>query len=255
MLTPEELAYTPSPSPTAIVAASSVENIAFSSELVTLDGFETADVNVTVTLAGDVVPSHQMDGSLTPLICLERDGAADAVDPHPSALSRTLVEIGGTNPWVASLRLTSGDQGTWRVTCVVAYDASGKELNINPAITGASPSLEVIGTHAPHLTMEFKPSPAEIGQALEVFGRVTDEDTGEPLSGIVVAIGRGDVCTQDGSGTTVTTNPNGAYTYVIPEADDAAVCTWITDLDGLYPGLISDPIAIYARLSAHPTEP
>lgn len=255
VLTLEELAYTPSPSPTAFVAALSVEDIAFSNEVVTLDGFETADVNVTVTFAGDVVQYHQMDGSLTPLICLERDGAADAVDPHPSALSRTLVEIGGTNPWVASFRLTSGDRGTWRVTCVVAYDASGNELNINPAITGASPKLEVIGTHAPHLTMEFKSSPAEIGQALEVFGRVTDEDTGDPLEGIVVAIGRGDVCTQGGIGPTVTTNPNGAYTYVIPEADDAAVCTWITDLDGLYPGLISDPIAIYAWLSAHPTEP
>jgi hypothetical protein len=255
VLTPEELDHTPSPTPTATISALSVENIAFSSELVTLDGFETADVNVTVSFAGDVVQYHDINASLTPLICLERDGTADAIDPHPLALSRTLVQIGGTNPWVASFRLTSGDQGTWRVTCVVAYDADGNELIVNPSLGGASPKLEVIGTHAPHLTMEFKPSPAEIGQALEVFGRVTDADTGDALAGVVVTIGRGVVCTQGGSGTTITTNPNGAYTYVIPEADEAVVCTWITDLDGVYPDVSTDPIAIYALLLAHPTEP
>lgn len=270
VLTADELAYTPSETPyastspatgeptpgtTPAAAAMAVHEIAFSTESVTLDGFETADVNVTATFAGDVVQYHQGDGSLTPLICLQRDGTADAIDPHPSVLSRTLVQIGETNPWVASFRLTSGDQGTWRVTCVVAYDADGQELNINPSITDASPKLQVIGTHAPHLTMELKPSPAEVGQALEVFGRVTDEDTGDPYAGVIVTIGRDTACTEGGTGETVTTDAEGRYTYVIPQADASAVCTWITDLDGVFPGLITDPVAIYATLFAHPTEP
>jgi len=247
---------TTAPGPTAGASELAVEDIAFSTESVTLDGFETADVNVSVTFGGDVVQYHQTDGSLTPMICLERDGTPASLGPHPSVLSRTLVPIGGAaEPWVASFRLTSGDRGTWRVTCVVAYDADGHELSVYPALGGAAPVLEVIGTHAPHLTMEFDPSPAVIGEALEVSGRVTDEESGDPLAGVVVAIGQGSVCTGGGTGPTVATNPNGVYTYLIAAADDLAVCTWISDLDGAYPTLSGDPIAIFATLFAHPTEP
>ena len=62
--------------------------------------------------------------------------------------------------------------------------------------------LDVTGTHAPLLTMEFEPSPAEVGQPLEVSGQVTDEDTGDPYGGVVVTIGRDNVCAEGGAGET-----------------------------------------------------
>jgi hypothetical protein len=153
--------------------------------------------------------------------------------------------------WTATIRLTSGDRGIWHVDGLVAYEADGQELHIGPAIRDLSPKLEVIGTSPPHLTMEVSPSPVEIGQALEISGQVTDQDTGDPLGDVVVTIGQGDVCNLGGTGTTVTTNPNGAYSFVIDEVVDATVCAWISDEPGVHPSPDSDiPIALYGILFA-----
>ena len=54
----------------------------------------------------------------------------------------------------------------------------------------------------------------------------------------------------------MTTDSSGYYTFAIPEADEFPVCTWITDLSGIFPGAnTQDPIAVYGMLFAHPTEP
>ncbi len=253
---PATSAGTPSPSATDRGGRPSLLDLVFSTNAVTLNGFETADINLTATLDGDVVEFGQMDGSRTPLVCLERAGASDPLDPHSYELARTMVRTAGTNQWVASFRLTAGDSGRWQATCLVAFDQAGNELNMDPAVAGISPVLDVIGTHAPLLTMEFEPSPAEVGQPLEVSGQVTDEDTGDPYGGVVVTIGRDNVCAEGGAGETVTTDSSGYYTFAIPEADEFPVCTWITDLSGIFPGAnTQDPIAVYGMLFAHPTEP
>jgi hypothetical protein len=154
--------------------------------------------------------------------------------------------------WTATFRLTSGDRGIWRVDGLTAYNAAGHELNISPAIRDASPRLEVVGTDVPHLTMELEPSPLAIGQPLEVTGQVTDEDTGEPLGGVVVSIGRGPACSPGGIGTSVETNPNGAYSFVFAEADQTPVCAWISGEPGLYPSFDSEaPVALYGILFAY----
>ena len=250
------IAATPLPRPTDRGGQPSLNLVAFSTNAVDLTGFETADVEVTATLPADVAEFGQMDGSLTPLVCLEKAGPVDPLGTHDSTIARTMVRTAGTTQWVASFRLTAGDSGRWRVSCLIAYDEAGHELSMNPAMDINASVLDVAGAHAPLLTMEFDPSPAVIGKPLEVFGHVTDEDTGDPYGGVVVTIGRDNVCAEGGAGDTVTTNPNGAYTFLIPEADSFPVCTWITDLDGILPGVSAqDPIAVYEMLFAHPTEP
>ena len=255
-ISPETTPGTATPSASDVGTGPRLIDIAFSTNAVTLSGFETADINVTATLEGDVVEFGQMDGSRTPLVCLERADATDPLDPHSYKLARTMLRTDGTNQWVASFRLTAGDNGRWQATCLIAFDQAGHELNLNPAVAGISPLLDITGTHAPLLTMEFKPTPAEVGQPLEVFGQVTDEDTGDPYAGVVVTIGRDNVCAEGGAGETVTTNSGGSYTFAIPAADEFPVCTWITDLAGIFPGVhAQDPIAVYGMLFAHPTEP
>ena len=246
-----------SPSPAANNASGpTLNDLAFSTNAVTLSGFETADLDVTATFGGDIIEYGQMDGSLTPLVCLQKAGAVGSFDPHSSMIARTMVRTGGANSWIASFRLTAADSGRWRVTCLIAYDEARHELNLDPALNGTSPVLDITGTHAPLLTMAFKPSPAVVGKPLEVFGHVTDDDTGDPYDGVVVTIGVDNVCAEGGSGETVTTNEDGAYTYVIKKADTFAVCTWITDLPGIFPSVYTqDPIAVYGMLFAHPTEP
>ena len=245
----------PSPPPNE-AGEPTLGDLDFSTNAVTLNGFETADVNVTATFGGDIVEYGQMDGSLTPLVCLQKAGAADPLDPHSSMIARTMVRTDGTNSWVASFRLTAADSGRWQVTCLIAFDQARHELNLDPALDGTSPVLDITGTHAPLLSMAFEPSPAVVGQPLEVFGQVTDEDTGDPYGGVVVTIGVDNVCAEGGAGETVTTNENGDYTFVIQEADSFAVCTWITDHPGIFPSVhTQDPIGIYGMLFAHPTEP
>jgi hypothetical protein len=246
-----------SPSPAANNASGpTLNDLAFSTNAVALSGFETADVNVTATFGGDVTEYGQMDGSLTPLVCLQKAVPAGPLDSHPSLLARTMVRADGGDSWVASFRLTAADSGRWQVTCLIAYDEAGHELNLDPALNGTSPVLDITGTHAPLLAMAFKPSPAVVGRPLEVFGHVTDEDTGDPYPGVLVTIGRDNVCAEGGAGQTVTTNENGAYSFEIREADEFPVCTWITDLPGILPSIhTKDPIAVYGMLFAHPTEP
>jgi len=223
---------------------------------VTLSGFETADIEVTATLGGDVVEYGQMDGSSTPLVCLEKAGARDPLDPHSFMLARTMVRTAGTNQWVASFRLTAGDDGRWQATCLIAYDRAGGELSTDPAANGVSPALDISGSHAPRLTMAFDPLPAKVGRPLTVSGHVTDEDTGDPYGDVVVTVGRDNVCAEGGSGTTVMTDANGAYKLVLHEADIFPVCTWITDRPGELPSVnTQDPIAVFGMLFAHPTEP
>jgi hypothetical protein len=244
---------TTEPTPTADTSATGVREITFSTDLVRLNGFETADLTVTVSFADDVVPYHGADASLTPMLYFQRDtdDTGDPLDPHIAQLVRTMREAPEAGLWTATFRLTSGDRGIWHVDGLVAYDDDGQELHIGPAIRDLSPRLEVIGTSPPHLTMEVSPSPVEIGQALEISGQVTDEDSGDPLGDVVVTIGQGDVCNLGGTGTTVTTNPNGAYAYVIDEVVDATVCAWISDEPGVHPHPESDiPIALYGILFA-----
>ena len=245
----------PSPPPNE-AGEPTLGDLDFSTNAVTLRGFETADVNVTATFGGDIVEYGQMDGSSTPLVCLQKAGVADPLDPHSSMIARTMVRTDGTNAWVASFRLTAADSGRWQVTCLIAFDESRHELNLDPALDGTSPVLDVTGAHAPLLSMAFEPSPAVVGRPLEVLGHVTDEDTGDPYGGVVVTIGVDNVCAEGGAGETVTTNETGAYTFVIQEADAFAVCTWITDPSGIFPSVnTQDPIAVYGMLFAHPTEP
>ena len=244
---------TTEPKPSADASATGVREITFSTDLVRLDGFETADLTVTVSLAADVVPYHGADASLTPTLYFQRDAGdtGDPLDPYIAQLVRTMRESPVAGLWTATFRLTSGDRGIWHVDGLVAYDADGRELPIGPEIRDLSPKLEVTGTSPPHLTMEVSPSPVEIGQALEISGQVTDQDTGDPLRDVVVTIGQGDACNLGGTGTTVTTNPNGAYAYVIDEVVDATVCAWISDEPGVHPSPDSDiPIALYGILFA-----
>lgn len=246
---------TAEPTPTADASETGVREITFSTDRVRLGGFETADLTVTVSFADDVVPYHGADASLTPMLYFQRDAGdtGDPLDPHIAQLVRTMRESPVAGLWTATFRLTSGDRGIWHVDGLVAYDADGRELHIGPAIRDLSPKLEVIGTGPPHLTMEVSPSPVEIGQPLAISGQVTDQDTGDPLGDVVVTIGQGDACNLGGTGTTVTTNPNGAYSYVIDEVVDATVCAWISDEPGVHPHPESDiPIALYGILFADP---
>jgi hypothetical protein len=244
---------TTGPTPTAVASETGVREITFSTDLVRLDGFETADVTVTVSFADDVVPYHGADASLTPLLYFQRDAGdtGDPLDPHISQLVRTMRESPVARLWTATFRLTAGDRGIWQVDGLVAYDAEGQDLHIGPAIRDQSPKLEVMGTSPLHLTMEVSPSPVEIGQALAISGQVTDQDSGDPLRDVVVAIGQGDACNLGGTGTTVTTNPNGIYAHVIDEVVDATVCAWISDVAEVHPSPDSDiPIALYGILFA-----
>jgi hypothetical protein len=241
------------PTPSADVSVPGIREITFSTDLVRLEGFETADLTVTVSFAADVVPYHGADASMTPLLDFQRDAGdtGDPLDPHISQIVRTLRESPVAGVWTATFRLTSGDRGIWHVDGLVAYDAGGQELPIGPAIRDLSPKLEVMGTNPPHLTMEVSPSPVEIGQALQISGQVTDQDSSDPLGDVVVTIGQGDACNLGGTGTTVTTNPNGAYAFVIDEVVDATVCAWISDDPGVHPSRDSDiPIALYGILFA-----
>jgi len=252
---PERPSDPPSPT-TGSAGEPTLDDLAFSTNAVTLSGFDTADVDVTATFGGDVTEYGQMDGSLTPLVCLQKAVASGPPDSHPSLLARTMVRADGADSWVASFRLTAADSGRWQVTCLIAYDEAGHELNLDPARNGTSPVLDITGTHAPLLTMAFKPSPAVVGKPLDVFGHVTDEDTGDPYPNVVVTIGRDNVCAEGGAGQTVTTNENGAYTYKIREADAFPVCAWISDPPGILPSVgTQDRIAVYGMLFAHPTEP
>ena len=251
--TPSTGEPTTAPTPTADASETGVREITFSTDLVRLDGFETADLTVTVSFADDVVPYHGADASMTPLLYFQRDAGdtGDPLDPHISQLVRTMRESPVAGLWTATFRLTSGDRGIWQVDGLVAYNADGQEARIGPAIRDRSPKLEVMGTSPLHLTMEVSPSPVEIGQALEISGRVTDQDTGDPLGDVVVTIGQGEICNLGGIGTTVTTNPNGVYAYVIDEVVDATVCAWISDDPGVHPIPDSDiPIALYGILFA-----
>lgn len=221
---------------------------------VELAGFDTTDVTVTAEFTGPVEPVAQMDGTVTPLVCMEKAG--DSIDGHVRFLVDSMVPSPGTNEWSTVFRMTSAQGGLWRISCLVAYDGAGNKLDVNPAELGISPTMAVRGTHAPTLTMEFDPRPVIVGQPLTVHGQVTDADTGDPYADVVVAIGRDNVCAEGGGGTTVRTDASGAYSYTIPRADESAICTWMTDADGLYPGIhTADPIAVYATRFGHPTEP
>src|SRR4029078_2584271 len=109
-------------------------DLTFSTNAVTLSGFETADVNVTATFGGDVTEYGQMDGSLTPLVCLEKAAPAGPLDSHPSLLARTMVRADGADSWVASFRVTAADSGRWQGTCLVAYDGGGHEVHVDPRL-------------------------------------------------------------------------------------------------------------------------
>ena len=246
------------PSPTPAVTTAIVEDITFSTNQIRLDGFETADLTVTVSFANDVVPYHGADASMTPLLYFLRDAGdtGDPLDPHIAQLVRTMRESPVAGVWTATFRLTSGDRGTWHVDGLVAYDADGQELRIGPAIRDLSPKLEVVGTSAPFLTMEVRPWPVELGQPLEVSGQVTNQDSGDPIGYALLTIGRGDSCGPGGTGTSVRANVNGVYTYAVPDADSSLVCAWISGDPFTYPSPDSDvPVALYAALFADPQAP
>jgi hypothetical protein len=249
---------TAGPTPTANASETGVREITFSTDLIRLDGFETADLTVTVSFADDVVPYHGADPSLTPLLVFQRDAGdtGDPLDPHIAQLVRTMRESPVAGLWTATFRLTSGDRGIWHVDGLVAYDPDGQELRMGPAIRDLSPKLEVVGTSAPFLTMEVRPWPVELGQPLEVSGQVTDQDSGDPIGYALLTIGRGDSCGPGGTGTSVRANVNGAYTYAIPDADSPLVCAWISGDPFTFPSPDSDvPVALYAALFADPQAP
>jgi hypothetical protein len=254
--TPRPASTTGAPTPTPTVPQPATVEIGFSTGSLALDGFETGDVTVSIDFTGPAQPDPGADPSLAPLIILERDAGdtGDPRDPHIAQLVRALVPTSVAGRWAATFRLTSGDRGVWRVGGIVASDIEGHDLDIDPTIGESSPSLEIIGTHAPHLTMERFPTPAVIGAPLQIFGRLIDEDTGDPLGDIVVTIGQGEACAPGGTGSTVPTDPSGQYKFVIPEADGTTVCAWISGVPGVYPSLDGDgPIALFAALFAEPT--
>jgi hypothetical protein len=249
---------TTGPTPTADVSVTGIREITFSTDVVRLDGFETADLTVTVTFVDDVVPYHGADASMTPLLYFQRDAGdtGDPLDPHIAQLVRTMRESPVAGVWTATFRLTSGDRGTWHVDGLVAYDADGQEVPIGPAIRDLSPRLEVVGTNVPFLTMEVRPWPVELGQPLEVTGQVTDQDSGDPIGYALLTIGRGDSCGPGGTGSSVRANVNGEYTYAMPAADSPLVCAWMSGDAFAFPSPDSDvPLALYAALFADPQAP
>ena len=253
---PRPSATAGAPTPTPIDPQTAAVEIGFSTGSMALDGFETSDVTVSITFPAGLRPDPGADPSLAPIVVLERGAGdtGDPTDPHIPQLVRAMAPTPDAGQWTATYRLTSGDRGIWRVGGVVAYDIEGHELVIDPAISDTSPTLEVLGTHVPDLTVLLDPYPVEVGRALEVSGRVTDQDSGDPIGDVIVTVGSGAACAPGGIGTTVRTNENGDYAFMIPEADGTTVCAWISGEPGVYPSFDVDvPIALYAAVFAEPT--
>jgi hypothetical protein len=221
----------------------------------TLSGFQAADLIVTITFSGEVVYPGA-DTSQAAQVCLTRDPSG-TIDPRPVQRIRGLTRIDGTQQASATFRMTPRDHGTWRLTCIIAVDGDGRGVTIDPVLAGGWPEIEVIGTHPPRLTLELDPYPAEIGQAVTVSGQVTDEDTGDPLAGVVVAIATNGTCAQGGTGETVTTDANGTYRYERAVVQTDLVCAWISDTPGVYvpDSYQTEPVAVFAYVLADATGP
>jgi hypothetical protein len=140
------------------------------------------------------------------------------------------------------------------VTCLIAYDEARHELNLDPALNGTSPVLDITGTHAPLLTMAFKPSPAVVGQPSRSSAR-DDEDTATRTPALSSPSARQRVRRRrrrrDGD------HERGRRVLLCHQESRHLRGLYLDhDLPGIFPSVYTqDPIAVYGMLFAHPTEP
>jgi hypothetical protein len=150
----------------------------------------------------------------------------------PSGTYRDLDRTSGTardGVWSAEILVPATYHGRWQVTRVIAAGDQGLVLDVDPREIGMTRTLSVAGSHVPRLSFGFAPDPV-VGNypSVDVKGRITDSDTGAPMSGMLLTLGAysAENCGAFGWGgsAATTTNAMGYYSFDDLAPDEGYYC-------------------------------
>jgi hypothetical protein len=214
----------PAPVAAADTQAPELVSVQLSSSSVSVFGLDHATVTVSVHLRDDtgVVEAIPPGGDLrTPLVSLSRVTPAESFffgTEDTRYLELPPAEDPADGTWTANVLVPANYHGTWRVSGVLAQDAAGNQLGVDPQSQGINATLDVIGSHRPWATIGFAPQPVAGNRSLTAKGRVFYRDTGGPVASRQVVLGAGEGCVNTLllGGVTATTDANGYYAAAYP---------------------------------------
>ena len=174
-------------------------DVQLSSSAVTLTGFAYRAIQLRLHLTDDTgVIAESGSGSGLPSYPFAKLTKTTAGHGQVYALaSADFALTSGTAKdgwWTATVRVTSGYDGTWTVTEVGATDGTNL-LDVDPRTQGITRTLQVTGKDIPHVSMRQTPDPVlGTNGGIAFYGHVTNVDTGAPLRASV-HMGFESVCT------------------------------------------------------------
>ncbi|TDD57518.1 hypothetical protein E1263_23290 [Kribbella antibiotica] len=123
--------------------------------------------------------------------------------------------------WTGRIEVPSTANGTFKVTGVF----SGRSDMYGPNPYDGQ-TLTVTGTHQPKFTSSSTPSPVPVNKAYKLSWRLTDSDTGKPLTKTKVTIGFDNTCAEPG-GQSALTDANGSVSTQVAARNEALNCVFI----------------------------
>jgi hypothetical protein len=211
---------------TTDTTAPEFHSVTFSRTVATVAGLQTELLSVSVHLTDDEsgVEVHPYVAGF--------EGYSPSIRVGREWINLTL---GSGTPqdgvWTGGVAITSNwASGTYQPESLIAYDATGNELTVDPRTTGDVPSIAVTASNKPKLTLTFAPSPATVDAALTRVVKVVD-GAGQPLPGAPIAFGADNECAESPSRYPEgRTNAAGEYRSTLPAGNTYSYghCAWIS---------------------------
>jgi hypothetical protein len=167
-----------------------VTSLSLSPQVVRASG--TATVPVTVEFAFRQTSTAPVPA--TPTRVILKPVSLPGPIPIPPILSIVTPQASGTSTdgvWRGTIPVPSSAAGLWRVECVMLPVRNG-DPPARCLTPPQRPTLRVIGTHVPSLSVRVLPSPIPVTGRTVVSGRLVDSQTGRAFAvrGIVVSTHR-----------------------------------------------------------------
>ena len=206
-------------------AATSVDSVTMSTNSVAASGAAVATFTVSAHLTSDQPITSSQDACFPtyyPLVVFRATGTtiANGIQAaHLSLGSGTTTD--GT--WTATVHVTSGWAGNWRLAGIYVGGAGMCSDNVpfdwQPAsTTDPAYALHVNGSNTPRITYAFSPSPAAwTATSVGITGHALLQN-GAPIAHVTVVLAVENGCGDYSSprGQSVTTSANGTFTATVP---------------------------------------
>ncbi|MBK6871300.1 MAG: hypothetical protein IPG94_07915 [Kineosporiaceae bacterium] len=249
---------------TAEPRPATVTAMRFSTDHLELSGLQRGSVTLELDLAS---PDYDPDLPGSPVGAnVVLDGARPGA-PLPFFEWVNLSLVSGTRRdgvWRGTFHFASASRGTWRVECVLTPGSSAVSQNLPfcaPHEGVDYPSVTVVGRHLPALTIAVTPDPIRRQKVVQVTGRLTDSETGKPLSGVALTAEPEGFCTAQAARASVRTDADGRYRMSMDPRGGPTVCL-IATVPGvraqqgapLYAGALA-PLHYVVQLTARAATP